>query len=82
MMAAVGLTYVRANGSGPGWSVAIAAAVLMLGVGALVIAAVVPKHVFSPLFRKLVEWLEYVLIALVPPLCWWLLNLYYLARNR
>lgn len=82
MMAAVGLTYVRANGSGPGWSVAIAAAVLLLGVGALVIAAVVPKHVFSPLFRKLVEWLEYALIALVPPLCWWLLNLYYLARNR
>ncbi len=82
MMAAVGITYAKAHAANPGWSLTIAGAVLALGSSALVIAAVVPKHVFSPLFRKLVEWLEYVLIALIPPLCWWLLNWYYLARNR
>lgn len=82
MMAAVGVTYAKAHAMDPWWSVTMAGAVLALGSSALVIAAVVPKHVFSPLFRKLVEWLEYALIALIPPLCWWLLNWYYLARNR
>jgi hypothetical protein len=33
-------------------------------------------------FRKAVEWLEYGLIVLVPPAAFWLLNLYYLARNH
>lgn len=81
MMVLVGITYVRASHTV--WmSVAIAGGVLALGMSALIVAAVVPKHVFSPLFRKLVEWLEYALIVLIPPLCWWLLNLYYLARNR
>jgi len=59
-----------------------AGAVLALGVAGLVLAAVVPHHVFSPVFRKAVEWLENTLIVLVPPMAFWLLNLYYLARNH
>lgn len=58
------------------------AAILAVGVMGLVVAAVVPRHVFSPLFRKLIEWVEYTLIVLVTPAAVWLLNLYYLARNR
>jgi type VII secretion integral membrane protein EccD len=66
----------------PTMCLAAGAAILTLGLLGLVIAAVVPRHVFSPLFRKLIEWTEYVLIVLVPPAAVWLLNLYYLARNR
>jgi hypothetical protein len=66
----------------PTMCLAAGAAILALGIMGLVIAAVVPRHVFSPLFRKLIEWAEYTLIVLVPPAAVWLLNLYYLARNR
>ena len=55
---------------------------MAFGVLALVIAAAVPARVFSPVFRKLVEWFEYVLIVLVPPIAVWLCNLFYLARNH
>ena len=61
---------------------AAAGALMALGVAGLLLAAVVPHHVFSPVFRKVVEWVEYGLIVLVPPLAFWLLNLYYLARNH
>lgn len=60
----------------------MAAAILGLGIAGLIIAATVPRRAFSPPFRKVVEWLEYGLIVLVPPLAFWLLNLYFLARNR
>jgi type VII secretion integral membrane protein EccD len=60
----------------------VAAVVLAVGALAPVIATVVPDRVFSPVFRKLVEWLEYALIFTVIPLTVWLLNLYYLARNH
>lgn len=58
-----------------------AASVLALGVAAMVAVAVVPTRVFSPGFRKVIEWMEYLLIVSVPPLAIWLLNLIYLARN-
>lgn len=60
----------------------VVAALLGLGLLALVIASAVPQRVFSPVFRKLVEWLEYLLVVLVPPLMVWLLNLFYLIRNH
>ena len=66
----------------PAAYLAAGAAVLTLGVVGVVLAAVVPRHVFSPPFRKAVEWLEYALIVLVPPCALWLCNLYYLIRNR
>ena len=58
-----------------------AAVVLGLGVAGLIAAAVVPAKVFSPVFRKVIEWIEYLLIVVIPPMAIWLLNLIYLARN-
>jgi len=60
----------------------IAAGVLALGAAALAVAAVVPAHVFSPIFRKAVEWAEYTLVVAVLPMALWLCNVYYLARNH
>ena len=54
---------------------------LSLGAAGLIAAAVVPAKVFSPVFRKVIEWIEYLLIVAIPPLAIWLLNLIYLARN-
>jgi hypothetical protein len=62
-------------------SLLIAALVLALGLSALVVAAVVPRRVFSATFRKVVEWLDYALQFLIPPIVFWLLNLYFLTRN-
>ena len=60
---------------------AAAAVILALGVAGMGAAAVVPAKVFSPVFRKVVEWVEYLLIVAVPPIAVWLLNLLALARN-
>jgi type VII secretion integral membrane protein EccD len=61
---------------------AVAAGVLALGAAALFVAAVVPAHVFSPIFRKAVEWAEYALVVAVVPMALWLCDVYYLARNH
>lgn len=58
-----------------------AAVILLLGLAGMTAAAVVPARVFSPVFRKVVEWFEYLLIVAVPPIAVWLLNLLALARN-
>lgn len=60
----------------------VAAVLLAIGMLGLILATVVPARVFSPVFRKLVEWCEYALIVAVIPIAVWLLNLYYLARNH
>ncbi|MFV1504249.1 type VII secretion integral membrane protein EccD [Mycobacterium kansasii] len=62
-------------------SVLIGAAVVALGLSAVVAASVVPRRVFSAPFRKGVEWLDYGMQVLIPPLVFWLLNLYFLTRN-
>ncbi|MBU8819269.1 type VII secretion integral membrane protein EccD [Mycolicibacterium goodii] len=80
MAVIVAATYVRAEPTAV-MSLAMAGAVLALGVASLLVVAVVPRRVFSPLFRKLVEWLEYVLIAAGIPVCLWLCNVYEWARN-
>jgi ESX secretion system protein EccD len=61
-------------------SLVVAVGVLALGASGLIIAAVVPAHVFSPIFRKAVEWAEYALVVTVLPMALWLCNVYYLAR--
>jgi ESX secretion system protein EccD len=61
-------------------SLLIAVGILAIGASALVVAAVVPAHVFSPIFRKAVEWAEYALVVAVLPMALWLCNVYYLAR--
>ncbi|MDQ1318769.1 MAG: hypothetical protein QG655_12 [Actinomycetota bacterium] len=60
----------------------VAGLILGLGVLGLIIAATVPQRSFSPVFRKLVEWLEYLMVVLVPVLAVWLLNVFTLVRNR
>lgn len=80
MAAAVDLKYALTSHD-PTVSVIMAGLVVALGLAALVIAAVVPRRAFSAPFRKIVEWTEYGLIALVFPIALWLLNVYFLART-
>lgn len=80
MSTALGLKYALSSHD-PRMSLLIAAAVLTLGLSAVVVAAVVPQRVFSAPLRKGVEWLDYGLQVLIPPVVFWLLNLYFLTRN-
>jgi type VII secretion integral membrane protein EccD len=63
-------------------SLAVAGGVALLAASALTIAATVPARVFSPTFRKAVEWAEYGLVVSVLPIALWLCNIYHLARNH
>jgi type VII secretion integral membrane protein EccD len=63
-------------------SLAVAAGVLAVGASSLIVATVVPAHVFSPIFRKAVEWAEYALVVAVLPMALWLCNVYTFARNH
>lgn len=63
-------------------SLAVGAGLLLLGASALVVAAVVPARVFSPILRKAVEWAEYALVVAVLPMALWLCDVFYLARNH
>jgi type VII secretion integral membrane protein EccD len=80
MCVALGLKYALCSYE-PWMSLLSAALVLLLGLSAVLVAAVVPQRVFSAPFRKVVEWLDYALQVLIPPLVFWLLNLYFLTRN-
>lgn len=80
MTAALGLKYALTTHN-PLVSLIVGGLILALGLAALVIASVVPQRPFSAPFRKLVEWLEYLLQFLVFPISLWLLNVYFLART-
>lgn len=64
--------------------------VLSVGAGILVLlpaagltaAAVVPNTIYSPLFRKFVEWIEYLCLMPIFPLALWLMNVYAAIRYR
>lgn len=64
--------------------------VLSVGAGILVLlpaagltaATVVPNSIYSPLFRKLVEWVEYLCLMPIFPLALWLMNVYAAIRYR
>jgi type VII secretion integral membrane protein EccD len=64
--------------------------VVSVGVGILVLlpaagltaATVVPNSIYSPIFRKLVEWLEYLCLMPIFPLALWLMNVYAAIRYR
>ncbi len=45
-------------------------------------AAVVPNTIYSPLFRKFVEWIEYLCLMPIFPLALWLMNVYAAIRYR
>jgi type VII secretion integral membrane protein EccD len=59
------------------WS---AAAVLGVAAAALAAAAVVPSHFFSEPVREAVEYLEYVLVALVVPFAAWAIGVLHYIR--
>jgi ESX secretion system protein EccD len=64
-------------------AVSISAAILVLVPAAgLTSAAVVPNTVYSPLFRKFVEWIEYLCLMPIFPLALWLMNVYAAIRYR
>lgn len=81
MVTAVGIKYALGY-QNPWVSICIAGAVFGLGMAALIIAAVVPRRVFSPVIRKMIEWVEYALTVLIVPAALWLLNIFALARNH
>jgi type VII secretion integral membrane protein EccD len=69
--------------AGPGaTSTALWAAfgVLAVAVAGLVVGATVPAHIFSPPIRQVVEYLEYLLTALVVPFAAWAIGLLQYVR--
>jgi type VII secretion integral membrane protein EccD len=62
-------------------SVTAGLAVLLPAAG-LTAAATVPNTIYSPLFRKLVEWVEYLCLMPIFPLALWLMNVYAAIRYR
>jgi type VII secretion integral membrane protein EccD len=64
-------------------STSISAAILvLLPAAGLTAAAVVPNSIYSPLFRKFVEWIEYLCLMPIFPLALWLMNVYAAIRYR
>ena len=64
-------------------AVSISAAFLvLLPAAGLTAAAVVPNTIYSPLFRKFVEWIEYLCLMPIFPLALWLMNVYAAIRYR
>ncbi len=64
-------------------SVSIVAAILvLLPAAGMTAAAVVPNTIYSPLFRKFVEWIEYLCLMPIFPLALWLMNVYAAIRYR
>jgi type VII secretion integral membrane protein EccD len=57
-----------------------AAAVLAVAVAGLIAAATVPSHLFSPPVRQVVEYVEYLLVALVIPFSAWAIGLLQFIR--
>ncbi|OBI92613.1 type VII secretion integral membrane protein EccD [Mycobacterium asiaticum] len=64
-------------------AVSVSAAILvLLPAAGMTAAAVVPNTIYSPLFRKFVEWLEYICLIPIFPLALWLMNVYAAIRYR
>lgn len=64
-------------------SVSVGVAILvLLPVAGLTAAAVVPNTIYSPLFRKFVEWIEYLCLMPIFPLALWLMDVYAAIRYR
>lgn len=58
------------------------AILVLLPAAGLTAAAVVPNTIYSPLFRKFVEWIEYLCLMPIFPLALWLMNVYAAIRYR
>jgi type VII secretion integral membrane protein EccD len=81
IVAAVVVRYALVLHSPLAVSISVAILVLLPTAG-LTAAAVVPNSIYSPLFRKLVEWVEYLCLMPIFPLALWLMNVYAAIRYR
>lgn len=81
IVAAVVVRYVLVLSSPLVVSVGVGILVLLPAAG-LTAAAVVPNTIYSPLFRKIVEWIEYLCLMPIFPLALWLMNVYAAIRYR
>jgi type VII secretion integral membrane protein EccD len=81
IVAAVVVRYALELQSPLSLSISVAILVLLPAAG-LTAAAVVPNTIYSPLFRKFVEWIEYLCLMPIFPLAFWLMNVYAAIRYR
>ncbi|MGH3726598.1 MAG: type VII secretion integral membrane protein EccD [Mycobacterium sp.] len=65
----------------PGWEATALLGLVIVAVLAVACGVVAPLLEFSPVMRRWVELLEYLAIALVFPLCFWIVRLYSFARD-
>jgi hypothetical protein len=59
-----------------------AALLVLIPMFGLLSAVIVPNTIYSPLFRKFVEWIEYLCLMPLFPLALWLMNTYEAIRYR
>ena len=81
IVAAVVVRYALVLQSPLAVSISVAILVLLPAAG-ITAAAVVPNTIYSPLFRKFVEWIEYLCLMPIFPLALWLMNVYAAIRYR
>jgi type VII secretion integral membrane protein EccD len=81
IIAAIVVRYVLVLSSPLSVSVGVGIVLLVPAAG-LTAATVVPNTIYSPLFRKLVEWVEYLCLMPIFPLGLWLMNVYAAIRYR
>jgi type VII secretion integral membrane protein EccD len=81
IVAAVVVRYALVLQSPLAVSISVAILVLLPTAG-LTAAAMVPNTIYSPLFRKFVEWIEYLCLMPIFPLALWLMNVYAAIRYR
>lgn len=81
IVAAVTVRYVVVLSTPAVLSAGVAILVLLPTAG-LVAAVVVPNTIYSPLFRKFVEWIEYLCLMPLFPLGLWMMNVYAAIRYR
>jgi type VII secretion integral membrane protein EccD len=58
------------------------AVMLAVCAAGLAAAAVIPAHIYSPMFKQLVEWVGYLLLIAPFPLAFWLMNVFAAIRYR
>lgn len=58
------------------------ATMLVLTAGGLALASIIPSHVYSPMFKQIVEWVGYLLLIAPFPLTFWLMGVFSAIRYR
>lgn len=81
IVAAVAVRFVVQQWTATTVVVGVAVLVLVPMFG-LLSAVIVPNRIYSPLFRKFVEWIEYLCLMPLFPLALWLMNTYEAIRYR